>query len=80
MPRPTAEERAAAKARLADIKKIRDKAHEDAEKAKAAADEEMWQAVAAEVDAGTVQLDAAEALDFSRDHVAKRTKPYRRKK
>ncbi|WP_331724080.1 hypothetical protein [Streptomyces rubiginosohelvolus] len=78
MPRPDKETRAAAKARIAELKKIRDKAHEEAEEAKATADEVMWKAIAAELDTGeALQLDAAEATDFSRDHVAKRTKQYR---
>lgn len=78
MPRPDKETRAAAKARIAELKTIRDQAHEDAEKAKAAADEVMWQAIAAELDQGeALQLDAAEATAFSRDHIAKRTKQYR---
>ncbi|MZG04158.1 hypothetical protein [Streptomyces sp. SID5614] len=78
MPRPDKETRAAAKARIAELKKTRDQAHEEAEKAKATADEVMWKAIAAELDTGeALQLDAAEATDFSRDHVAKRTKQYR---
>ncbi|WP_405802259.1 hypothetical protein [Streptomyces sp. NBC_01506] len=78
MPRPDKDTRAAAKARIAELKTIRDKAHEAAEKAKADADEEMWKAIAAELDKGeALQLDAAEATAFSRDHIAKRTKQYR---
>ncbi|MGW7268274.1 hypothetical protein [Streptomyces sp. NPDC054842] len=78
MAKPTEEARTAAKARIADLKKVRDQAHEDAEKAKADADEAMWQDIAAELDAKSVlQLDVVEATGFSRDHVLKRTKKYR---
>ncbi|MBD2829925.1 hypothetical protein ID875_21415 [Streptomyces globisporus] len=77
-PKPDQETRAAAKARIAEAKEIRDQAHEDAEKAKATADEVMWRAVAAELDADhALQLDAAAATGFSRDHILRRTKKYR---
>lgn len=76
--RPNQETRDAAKARITQIKKDRDQAHETAEKAKAAADESMWKAIAAELDADQVlQLDVVEATGFSRDHVLRRTKQYR---
>ncbi|MEU9595047.1 MULTISPECIES: hypothetical protein [Streptomyces] len=75
---PDQESRTAAKARFTELKKVRDQAHEDAEKAKAAADEAMWKSIAAELDAGNaLQLDVVEATGFSRDHVLRRTKPYR---
>ncbi|MEV5440802.1 hypothetical protein AB0K80_33085 [Streptomyces sp. NPDC052682] len=78
-PRPDQETRTAAKSRVAELKKTRDQAHEDAEKAKAAADESMWKDIAAELDAGNLlQLDVVEATGFSRDHVLRRTKPYRK--
>ncbi|MGI5444121.1 hypothetical protein ACQEV4_44300 [Streptomyces shenzhenensis] len=77
-PRPDQDTRDAAKTRVADLKKTRDQAHEDAEKAKLAADEQMWQRIAAELDAGTLlQADVCEATGFSRDHVLRRTKQYR---
>ncbi|MBP5942592.1 hypothetical protein [Streptomyces acidiscabies] len=77
-PRPTQETRNEAKQRVTALKKIRDQAHEDAEKAKAAADEQMWKDIAAEQDAGTLlQADVCEATGFSRDHVLRRTKKYR---
>ncbi|MEV7595504.1 hypothetical protein AB0O42_35095 [Streptomyces sp. NPDC089922] len=76
---PDQETRAAAMTRVTELKKVRDQAHEDAEKAKAAADEVMWKAIAAELDAGNaLQRDVVEATDFSRDHVLRRTKPYRK--
>lgn len=78
MPRPDQDTRTAAKARITELKKVRDQAHKVAEEAKATADEAMWQAIAAELDQGdALQLDAVEATGFSRDHVLKRTKPYR---
>ncbi|MGD6765990.1 hypothetical protein ACOKM5_44415 [Streptomyces sp. BH097] len=78
MAKPTEETRTAAKARIAELKATRDQAHEDAEKAKTTADEAMWQAIAAELDAkSALQLDVAEVTGFSRDHVLKRTKQYR---
>ncbi|OUD03029.1 hypothetical protein [Streptomyces swartbergensis] len=77
-PRPNQEIRAAAKARIAELKKTRDEAHAAAERAKEQADEAMWKAIAAELDEGqALQLDAAEATGFSRDHVLRRTKKYR---
>jgi hypothetical protein len=77
-PRPDQETRDAAKARVTGLKQTRDQAHEDAEKAKLAADEDMWQRIAAELDAGTLlQADVCEATGFSRDHVLRRTKKYR---
>ncbi|MEU8718211.1 hypothetical protein [Streptomyces sp. NPDC048663] len=77
-PRPDQETRTAAKARITGLKQTRDQAHEDAEKAKADADEAMWQSIAAELDAGTLlQADVCEATGFSRDHVLRRTKKYR---
>ncbi|WP_030965632.1 hypothetical protein [Streptomyces sp. NRRL S-378] len=77
-PRPTDETRAAGRTRIAELKKARDRAHEEAEKAKSAADEQMWKDIAAELDGGEVlQRDVAEATGFSRDHVLKRTKQYR---
>lgn len=76
--RPDQETRDAAKVRITGLKEARDKAHEDADKAKTAADEAMWKAIAAELDADQVlQLDVVEATGFSRDHVLRRTKPYR---
>ncbi|MEV0693028.1 hypothetical protein [Streptomyces sp. NPDC050388] len=76
---PNQESRDAAKGRFTELKKVRDQAHEDAEKAKAAADEAMWKAIAAELDAGNaLQLDVVDATGFSRDHVLRRTKPYRK--
>ncbi|MFE4265375.1 hypothetical protein [Streptomyces sp. NPDC056883] len=79
MPRPDEDTRTAAKARITEVKKVRDQAHEEAEKAKATADEAMWEAIAAELDQGdALQRDAVEATGFSRDHVLKRTKPYRK--
>ncbi|MET8566071.1 hypothetical protein ABZV75_37995 [Streptomyces flaveolus] len=78
MAAPDQETRAAAKARFTELKKVRDQAHADAEKAKAAADEAMWKSIAAELDAGNaLQLDVVEATGFSRDHVLRRTRPYR---
>ncbi|WP_030390479.1 hypothetical protein [Streptomyces sp. NRRL S-241] len=78
MPRPDEDTRTAAKARITELKKVRDQAHEEAEKAKATADEAMWAAIAAELDKGdALQRDAVEATGFSRDHVLKRTKQYR---
>ncbi|MGP9023211.1 hypothetical protein ACT1U9_33005 (plasmid) [Streptomyces sp. BR1] len=78
MAKPDEETRTAAKSRIAELKATRDKAHEEAEKAKTAADEAMWQDIAAELDAKTaLQLDVVEVTGFSRDHVLKRTKPYR---
>lgn len=80
MPRPDNDTRTAAKDRIAELKKTRDQKHEDAEKAKAAADEDMWKAIAAELDANTLlQADVCEATGFSRDHVLRRTKKYRAK-
>jgi len=80
MPRPDTNTRAAAKDRVAELKKVRDQKHEEAEKAKAAADEEMWKAIAAELDANTLlQADVCEATGFSRDHVLRRTKKHRAK-
>lgn len=77
-PRPTQETRDGAKQRVTALKKVRDQAHEDAEKAKAAADEQMWKDIAAELDTGTLlQADVCEATGFSRDHVLRRTKKYR---
>ncbi|MFE7056037.1 hypothetical protein ACFVAO_12565 [Streptomyces californicus] len=77
-PKPDEATRAAAKARITDVKKTRDQAHEDAEQAKATADEAMWRAIAAELDAGqALQLDVVAATGFSRDHVLRRTKKYR---
>ncbi|MCX4707193.1 hypothetical protein [Streptomyces sp. NBC_01373] len=77
-PRPDKDTRDAATDRIAELKKIRDEAHEAAEKAKAEADEVMWKAIAAELDQGqALQLDAANATGFSRDHVLRRTKKYR---
>ncbi|MFF9733695.1 hypothetical protein ACF1GX_30250 [Streptomyces albidoflavus] len=77
-PRPDAQTRETAKARVAGLKQTRDQAHETADQAKVAADEAMWQAIAAELDAGTVlQRDVAETTGFSRDHILRRTKPYR---
>lgn len=77
-PRPDQETRTAAQARITGLKQTRDQAHEDAEKAKADADEAMWQSIAAELDAGTLlQADVCEATGFSRDHVLRRTKKYR---
>ncbi|MFF0838248.1 hypothetical protein ACFYWF_35690 [Streptomyces sp. NPDC003344] len=77
-PRPSQETRDDAKQRVSALKKVRDQAHEDAEKAKAAADEQMWKDIAAELDAGTLlQADVCEATGFSRDHVLRRTKQYR---
>ncbi|MEV6535960.1 hypothetical protein AB0M86_41405 [Streptomyces sp. NPDC051639] len=76
---PDQESRDAAKTRFTELKKVRDQAHEDAEKAKAAADEAMWKAIAAELDAGNaLQLDVVEATGFSRDHVLRRTKQHRK--
>jgi len=78
-PRPDHKTRAAAKDRITELKKVRDQVHADAEKAKASADEAMWKAIAAELDAGTaLQLDVVDATGFSRDHVLRRTKPYRK--
>jgi hypothetical protein len=80
MPRPDKDTRAAAKARIAELKKTRDEAHAAAERAKEQADEVMWKAIAAELDQGqALQLDAVEATGFSRDHVLRRTKKYRAK-
>lgn len=77
-PRPDQETRTAAKARIAALKAVRDQAHEDAEQAKATADEVMWRAIAAELDAGqALQLDVVAATEFSRDHILRRTKKYR---
>ncbi|MET9366086.1 hypothetical protein ABZX93_35020 [Streptomyces sp. NPDC006632] len=75
---PDKTSRTEAKSRFTELKKVRDQAHEEAEKTKSAADEAMWKAIAAELDAGNaLQVDAAEATGFSRDHVLKRTRPYR---
>lgn len=80
MPRPGKEARAAARARITALKQTRDQAHDDAEQAKAAADEVMWQGIAAEINQGNaLQTDAAEATGFSRDHILKRTKRHRQK-
>ncbi|MFJ4343251.1 hypothetical protein [Streptomyces sp. NPDC088915] len=77
-PRPDQETRTAAKARITALKALRDQAHVEADKSKASADEEMWRAIAAELDAGrALQLDVVAATDFSRDHVLRRTKKYR---
>ncbi|MFD5428507.1 hypothetical protein [Streptomyces sp. NPDC127084] len=77
-PRPDKETRAAAKERIAELKRVRDEAHAAADQAKEAADEVMWQAIAAELDQGqALQLDAVDATGFSRDHVLRRTKKYR---
>ncbi|MFL4497483.1 hypothetical protein ACJ6WD_40535 [Streptomyces sp. VTCC 41912] len=79
MARPTQDTRDQAKARIAALKKTRDDAHAAADQLKEGADEVMWQAIAAELDEGqALQLDAAEATGFSRDHVLKRTKKYRK--
>lgn len=79
MPKPTDEVRTLAKNRVTTLKAKRDKAHEEAEAAKAAADEEMWKAIADELERGQLlQRDVVEATGFSRDHVLRRTKPYRR--
>jgi hypothetical protein len=78
MAKPDEDTRTAAKDRITALKKVRDQAHEDAETAKAAADEVMWKDIAAELDAKTaLQLDVVEATGFSRDHVLRRTKQYR---
>ncbi|MYW70509.1 hypothetical protein GTY65_41665 [Streptomyces sp. SID8379] len=79
MAQPDKDTRAAATDRVAELKKVRDQAHADAENAKATADEAMWKAIAAELDAKTVlQRDVVEATGFSRDHVLRRTKPHRK--
>ncbi|MEU2086782.1 hypothetical protein ABZ569_33550 [Streptomyces albus] len=78
MPRPDEEARREAKQRITQLKTVRDQAHDEAEKAKQNADEEMWRAIAAELDAGNaLQLDVVDATGFSRDHVLRRTKKYR---
>jgi hypothetical protein len=78
MPRPDTETRATAKQRFADLKKVRDDAHQAAEQAKKDADEAMWKGIAAELDAGNaLQTDVVDATGFSRDHVLRRTRPYR---
>jgi hypothetical protein len=77
-PRPDADTRAAARDQFAALRKTRDEAHEAADKAKADADATMWQAVADVLDAGTaLQSDAAAALGFTRDHVAKQVARHR---
>nr|WP_011265214.1 hypothetical protein [Streptomyces sp. F11]AAX51319.1 unknown [Streptomyces sp. F11] len=78
-PRPDADTRVDAIKRFQDLKQARDKAHEAAEQTKQAADEVMWQSIAAELDAGNaLQADVVEATGFSRDHVLRRTKKYRK--
>jgi hypothetical protein len=79
MPKPDPEVRADAKNRVTELKKARDQTHTDAEKAKTDADEKMWKAIAAELDEGSLlQRDVAEVTGFSRDHVLRRTKAYRK--
>lgn len=81
MPRPDNQTRTAAKKRFEDLKKVRDDAHQAAEQTKKDADEAMWKGIAAELDAGNaLQADVADALGFSRDHVLRRTRPYRTSK
>jgi len=78
MPRPAKESRAAARDRIKALKQTRDEAHASAEQAKDAADEAMWQGIAAEIDQGhALQADAAEATGFHRDYILKRTKRIR---
>ncbi|MET9399282.1 hypothetical protein [Kitasatospora sp. NPDC002965] len=77
-PRPNAETRRAAREAIEELKKVRDKAHADAEIAKVEADKAMWQAIDALIAQGKVlQSDAATATAYSRDHVAKQTARYR---
>lgn len=77
-PRPDAETRAAARDQLAQLKKTRDQAHEQADKTKADADAVMWRAVGAVLASGAaLQADAATALGFTRDHVAKQVARHR---
>ena len=77
-PRPDANTRAAARLRLSALREARDEQHEIADKAKADADAEMWEQVAAVLDAGeALQSDAAAALGFTRDHVAKQVARHR---
>ncbi|MFJ5122946.1 hypothetical protein [Kitasatospora sp. NPDC088548] len=77
MPRPDQTTRTEGRARIAALKKTRDKIHADAEKAKTDADAEMWAAIGELISTGQVlQSDAAAETGFTRDHVLKQTKRY----
>ena len=78
MPRPDENTRKAGREQIEALKKARDQAHEDAEKAKAEADKQLWQAIDELIRQDQVlQSDAATATGYTRDHVAKQTARYR---
>ncbi|MFF2819618.1 hypothetical protein ACFVT9_29365 [Kitasatospora cineracea] len=77
MPRPDKATRDEGRARIAALKKTRDKLHSDAEKAKTEADAAMWSAIAELIRTGQViQADAVAETGYTRDHVLKQTKRY----
>ncbi|WP_103528976.1 hypothetical protein [Streptomyces sp. SM12] len=78
MARPAPDIRAAAAEQVAALKATRDAHHKEVNRLKAAADEEMWRGIADVLDAGDLlQVDVVAVTGFTRDHIAKRTKPYR---
>lgn len=78
MPRPDQQAREAGRDQIRQLKEIRDRIHEEADKAKAEADAEMWRAIDALISGGQVlQSDAVNATGYTRDHVAKQTARHR---
>ncbi|MFJ4674227.1 RapZ C-terminal domain-containing protein [Kitasatospora purpeofusca] len=74
MPRPDQATREAGRAKAAEIKARRDQAHTETDNARDYADALMWHEIGELIRTDQIlQLDAAEATGYSRDHVSKQT-------